>query len=91
MLVDIEKLGRKYRVIVPDNADPSMWQYGIVVGPPDLASLGLPPSIEVRLHQELFVRGLITRADVRLRGSELVAALQTALKVDAQVLAGLYE
>lgn len=91
MLVDIEKLGRKYKVLVPDDAAEELWQYGVVIGPPDLSRLGLPPSIEVRLHQELYVRGLITKVDVQRRGSELVAALQAALKVDAQLIATLYE
>lgn len=90
MIVDIEKLGKKYKVIVPDDADPELWQYGVVVGPPDLGVLDLPPSIEVRLHNELYVRGLITKVDIMRRGVELVAALQAVLKVDAQRIAELY-
>lgn len=90
MIVDIEKLGKKYKVIVPDDADPELWQYGVVVGPPDLSSLDLSPSMEVRLHNELYVRGLITKVDIMRRGVELVAALQAVLKVDAQRIAELY-
>lgn len=91
MLVDIEKLGKKYKVIVPDDSPSEMWVYGIPVGPPDLSSLGLPPSIEVRLHNELYNRGLIQKIDVQRRMPELVAACMAAFKVDAQILAELYE
>lgn len=90
--VDIEKLGKKYRVQVPDEAAEELWQYGIVLGPPDLSSLGLPPSIEVRLHNELHVRGLITREDLARRSpADIVAAIQSALKLDAQGVIALYQ
>lgn len=91
MLVDITKLGKKYRVQVPDDAEPEMWQYGVVIGPPDLSSLDLPPCIEVRLHNELHVRGLIEKKDIVRRMPDVVAALQYALAVDAQRVAELYE
>ena len=91
MLVDIERDGKKYRAVVPDQADRETWQYGIPVGPPDLSELDLPVEIEVRLHNELFVRGLITLADVRRNMSSLQGALQAALRVDAQMIVQLYE
>lgn len=91
LIVDIEKLGKKYRVQVPDEAEQELWQYGIVLGPPDLSSLGLPPSIEVRLHNELHVRGLIQRSDLDRRASDVVAAIQSALKLDAQRVIAIYE
>lgn len=90
-VVEIEKLGKKYKALVPDNDPPELWQYGIIVGPPDLSSLDLPPSIEVRLHNELYVRGLITKNDIKLRLRDLGLAIQFALGLDVQTLAALYE
>lgn len=90
-VVDAKKQGRWYKVVVPDDAPEELYAYGIIVGPPDLSSLGLPPSIEMRLHNELFVRGLISKRDVRSRMPDIISALQAALKVDAQLIAGLYE
>lgn len=89
--VDIDKLGKKYRVQVPDDALEESWQYGVVIGPPDLSSLDLPPSIEVRLHNELYIRGLITKQDIVRRMPDVTAALQYALAIDAQRIAELYE
>lgn len=91
IIVDVEKVGKKYKVLVPNDAPPENWQYGIIVGPPDLTGLGLPPSIEVRLHNELCVRGLITKQDIHNRLGELTLAIQYALGLDAQKLAELYE
>ena len=81
---------KKFRVIVPDDASENMWQYGVLVGPPDLGMLNLPEEIEVRLNNELFNRGLITKQDLRKRGAEVIAALQAALKIDAQRIVELY-
>lgn len=90
MIVATVRAGKKCRVIVPDEASENTWQYGVLVGPPDLSELGLPEDIEVRLNNELFNRGLITKRDLRRRGAEVVAALQAALKVDAQRIIELY-
>lgn len=91
MIVQIEKLGRKYKVIVPDDADKSTWQYGVVLGPPDLSALDLPPSIAIRLHNELFARGLITKKDASRRITDITGALMAALKTDAQTIHAIYE
>jgi len=91
MLVDIERDGRKYKAVVPEGSDKETWQYGISVGPPDLSELGLPLETEVRLNNELFVRGLITLADVKRNMSSVQGALQAALRVDAQTIVQLYE
>lgn len=89
-VVDIQKQGRWYKAIVPDDAPESKWQYGIVVGPPALEQLGLPPEIETRLHNELYVRGLIVLDDVLRRLPDVEAALRAALKVDAQAIQACY-
>jgi hypothetical protein len=90
MLVDIVRDGYKYRAQVPDDAAEHMWQYGVVVGPPDLTSLDLPADVQQRLHNELFNRGLITSRDVRRRSQDVFAALQAALKIDAGRITQLY-
>lgn len=74
--------GRWWVVAVPEGeTDLAM---GIPIGPPDLSGLNLPLNIEVRLHNQLWSRGLITAKDIRgPNGSrEVFAALQSALKVD---------
>lgn len=90
MIVVVEKDGRKYKVQVPENADPETWKYGITIGPPDLSGLGLPPVVTTRLHNELFNRGLITKNDVRKRTSDVQGALQAALNVDVSLITQLY-
>lgn len=91
MLVDIVKVDKKYKAVVPDGSDPSNWQYGVIVGPPDLSGLNLPYDIEVRLHNELYVRGLIKSVDVRRNMQSVTGALMAALGVDAQRIAQIYE
>lgn len=91
LTVSIQRMGKWYMAQVPDDAPEETWEYGLVIGPPSLESLGLPPSIEVRLHNELYFRGLIQKADIKRRMPDVVAALQSALVVDAQRIAELYE
>ena len=82
--------GRMTQRLVPDDAPDANARYGIVVGPPDLDSLGLPQEVEIRLHNELFNRGLLTLDDVRKRRPEIMAAVQAALKVDAESVMAAY-
>lgn len=89
MLVSVERGGKSYKAIVPDDAPPEHWAYGIVIGPPDFEEV-LPYDLAYRLHQELFVRGLITFEDVRHRNQELLAAWQSALKYDAGKIYEMY-
>ena len=63
---------------------------GIPVGPPDVSSLGLPDDVSIRLHNQLFHRGLFTKANLRGRGQEIFAALQAAYKVDSAAVTALY-
>lgn len=90
MLVDIEVNGYKYKVTVPNDSEPSTWQYGVIVGPPDLSDLNLPSNVKSKLHAELYNRGLITRQDIDKRGSEVFAALQAALRIDVASIVNLY-
>lgn len=82
--------GRNWRVQLPDDAGDDEVDLGVPVGPPDLEPLGLPEPLAIRLHNELYHRGIFSKRDAMARGPELIAAWQTALKVDAMTLARLY-
>ncbi len=81
--------GRMWATMVPlgHEEEASM---GIPIGPPDLSPLGLPPAQEVRLHNQLFNRGILTSKDLRGRGKDVFAAIQSALQVDVAAVTGLY-
>jgi len=64
---------------------------GIILGPPDVCALGLPDEVAVRLHNELFNRGLITSKDIKGRAQEVFAAIQAAYRVDTAAVLSLYE
>lgn len=74
--------GRIHVVLIPDNAPDSHATLGIPVGPPSLAALGLPKEIEVRLHNQLAARRILTATDARKRRMDIFAAWQKALAVD---------
>lgn len=85
--IHTDEQGLKWIVKAPSEAEAGM---GIVVGPPDISGT-VPEQYERSLHAELFNRGLITRDDVRARPQEIVAALQSALKIDATKIINLYQ
>lgn len=91
MIVTTERSGMKTLRIVPDDAPRETWSAGVVVGPPSLQSLGLPEEVLVRLHSELFSRGIIRRGDARTRRADVHAALMAALRVDAESIITIYE
>ncbi|MDD4877138.1 MAG: hypothetical protein PHQ86_08450 [Dehalococcoidales bacterium] len=79
---------RKWMMRVPQGeTDASI---GIVAGPPDTSSLGLPEVLDIALHNELFNRGLLTWQDVKKRPQEIQAALQSVLKIDSGKIMMLY-
>jgi len=86
----IDSRGNMFLVRLPDDAPDSDAEYGIVIGPPDLAALELPTPIAVRLNNQLFMRKLFTLREATKRSNELFAALQAALRVDVQQLLNLY-
>lgn len=83
-------LGRKTLVILPDDVPDTDGYMGIPIGPPSLDSLDLPPETQTRIHNELFYRGLYSVKDVASRPSDVVAALMSALKVDAEIIKRAY-
>lgn len=66
-------------------------EQGVPLGPPPLAELNLPPEVEVRLHNQLFERGLYTSQDVRRRLPDVRAALMAALSVDVARILAVFE
>jgi hypothetical protein len=87
----VDGVGRKSLVHVPDGAPEKNWGQGILLGPPEMSSLGLSEEVTTRLHNELFNRGIVRRGDARARRPEIHAALMAALRVDAEKIITLYE
>jgi len=83
--------GRYWLVELPDNVPDTDAEYGIILYPVDLSSLGLPIEIEVRLHNQLYHRGIRSGPEARLRQSDISTAIRTALRVDALRIIKLYE
>ena len=80
-----DESGRWWRVRVPDDCPVELYASGIPVGPPSLDSLeDMPEATKVRLHNELFHRGILTRRDALRFGKEIFAALQAAYRTDMQ-------
>lgn len=82
--------GYKYLVEIPDEFQDEP-ELGIIIGPPDLESLGLPENYEVKLNNQLFDRQLFNWSDVRRRPDDIRAALKATLRVDEQAIIRLYK
>ena len=81
--------GRMWATMVPVGHEDEA-SIGIPIGPPDLSPLGLSLAQEIRLHNQLFNRGILTSKDLRGRGKDVFAAIQSALQVDVAAVTGLY-
>lgn len=77
-----DETGRRWAVLVPDQAVADEYRSGVPVGPPPTDHVGLPEDVAVRLHNELHDRGILTERDARRRSEEIAAALRAALRVD---------
>lgn len=75
--------GRKWAVLLPENAGDEHAYMGIVVGPQPLDDLRLPPTYAIRLHNELFARRIFTSADARRQPGDVARALVSAARVGA--------
>lgn len=91
VVTHVDDLERKTIVQVPEGTPENRYAQGIVVGPPDLSTLGLSEEVTTRLHNELFHRGIVRRGDARMRRPEVHAALVAALRVDVEHIVNLYE
>lgn len=82
--------GRMWKRMLPDGVPDEDAAVGVPAGPPPLMSLGLPLEIEVRLHNELYHRGLLTAADLHGRRVEIRAAIMAALRLDVEAVSAIY-
>ena len=64
---------------VPQGLPPSGYSRGVLVGPPDLSSVGLEMSALVSLNNRLVDLGLITYDDLRGNRADFVRAVKEAL------------
>lgn len=76
---------------IPEGVPDSQASVGIPVGPPPLDGLGLPLEIEVRLHNQLFARGIFTERDARKRLDEIRSSLISALQSDVNRILAIYQ
>lgn len=86
-----DEAGRKTYVLLPDDAPDSHAPYGIRVGPPSLEGLELPEEIEIRLHNLLYARRILTVRDARSRRNEVLSAIQASLHSTLQNVLALYD
>lgn len=82
--------GRLFKVLIPDGDPIERARHGIVVGPPELDDLGLPESVMVELHNQLYYRGLFTFVEVNKRRMDVIGALQAALSVNVNKIIEIY-
>jgi len=87
----VDNEGRQWAVLLPEEVPDSLAVQGVPIGPPSLSALNLPIDIEVRLHNQLFARHLLTEREVRARPEDVMGALMAALKVDKQKLIAVYD
>lgn len=83
--------GRSWLRGLPQGARDSDAARGVPIGPPSLASLGLPKDVEIRLHNQLYQRGIITANDARRRINEIPSAIAAAYRVDTQAVLAIFQ
>lgn len=86
----IDEDGRKWAVDLPDGVSDESAAIGVPAGPPSLASLDLPLELEVRLHNQLFDRAVLTARDAKVKRESVLSAIQHALKLDVQKVIAVY-
>ncbi len=82
--------GRLFRVLLPESDPIERARHGIVIGPPELDDLGLPESVMVELHNQLYHRGLLTYREATKRRMDVIGALQAAMMVNVEKILNLY-
>lgn len=87
----IDSDGRIWIRGLPEGVPDGQAKVGVPIGPPPLASLGLPKAVEVRLHNQLVARDILTEVDARARLAEVQSAVMAAYRVDAHTILGIYQ
>lgn len=83
--------GRQWLRGLPAGVPASQAEIGVPLGPPSLAELDLPKDVEIRLHNQLYARGILTEHDARTRLAEVTSALMAALRVDVHRILAVYQ
>ncbi len=89
--------GRRWRRGIPNGADDSEGEYGVPMGPPDLADLALASGwseeVAIALHNQLADRELWDARALRQKGGHrsLAPAIMGAMRLDAGQVAAVYE
>lgn len=76
---------------IPEGTPASQAAHGVPLGPPSLSALGLPIEVEVRLHNELFNRRILTEKDAQQNVDQIRSALKAALSTDVVRIIGIYQ
>lgn len=83
--------GRLWFRGLPDGIPDSKAKTGVPLGPPSMEPLGLPPEVEVRLHNQLAKRGILNEEDARRHLTDIHSALMAALRVDVHRILAIYQ
>ena len=81
--------GRKWAVWLPEGVPDRDASLGLPLGPPPL-DLDLPEGLAIKLHNELFARGLFTYGDVKRRPQEVVEAVRAVIRVTRERVMAAY-
>lgn len=82
--------GKKTIVLLPEGVSEDEASRGVLLGPPSFSSLELPEEIENRLHNELFIRGIIEPKDALRGRDKIMSALFAAFRVDVDRILTIY-
>lgn len=88
----MDEEGRKWRTLIPEGMPETEQQarMGIPAGPVSTDTLGWPPELQVRLHNQLFDRGIWGPREAVSRPQDVQGAIIAALKTDVQRVLSLY-
>lgn len=87
----VDDQGRRWARGLPEGVPDSKAKTGVPLGPPSFASLGLPLDVEIRLHNQLYERGILSETDARRHLPDIHSALMFALRVDAHRVLSIYQ
>ena len=85
-----DSMGRRWVALVPESMPDAMAKNSLQLGPVSLEPLGLPLPYEVKLHNELVQRGLLTYDDLRARRNEVESAVRSLWRAGAAEIIDLF-
>ena len=82
-----DEQGRKYQYLLPDWAEDTDLDSGIMNGPQDVVDLlDLPEHVATALHNELFKRGIMDYDTAKKKPREIQGAIISVLKLDVAII-----